>query len=177
MKNELGDWTRRLSLCFLFSSSAGGFSKSISFWRTYSKKKQSLRWKRSAIESLPNSNTPQFRLLQLTKQNKTNPRIQLASNHNLDQSRTQYSQASTLAISQPTRPFRSTSRTKSLTFNPNKKKGAERKEIPPLTIVKEIQRRSAEKPQKTLMESFAAEHGQRESEEKMYGLYIPKNQH
>ena len=38
MKKELGDWTRRLSLCFLFSSSAGGFSKSISFWRTWSPK-------------------------------------------------------------------------------------------------------------------------------------------
>jgi len=35
MKKEFGDWTRRLSLCFLFSISAGGFSKSISFWRTY----------------------------------------------------------------------------------------------------------------------------------------------
>ncbi|KAK3412919.1 hypothetical protein EUGRSUZ_I01578 [Eucalyptus grandis] len=35
MKKELGDCTRRLSLCFLFSSSAGGFSKSISFWSTY----------------------------------------------------------------------------------------------------------------------------------------------
>lgn len=31
MKKELGDCTRRLSLCFLFSSSAGGLSKSMSF--------------------------------------------------------------------------------------------------------------------------------------------------
>ena len=42
MKKEFGDWTRRLSLCFLFSNSAGGFSKSISFWRTIVRKK---RWK------------------------------------------------------------------------------------------------------------------------------------
>ena len=35
MKKELGDCTRRLSLCFLFSSSAGGFSRSMSFGRTW----------------------------------------------------------------------------------------------------------------------------------------------
>lgn len=35
MKKEFGDCTSRLSLCFLFSSSAGGFNRSISFWRTY----------------------------------------------------------------------------------------------------------------------------------------------
>ena len=40
MKKEFGDCTRRLSLCFLFSNSAGGFSKSISFCRTYSPKKK-----------------------------------------------------------------------------------------------------------------------------------------
>uniref|UniRef100_A0A2P2JV15 40S ribosomal protein S27 n=1 Tax=Rhizophora mucronata TaxID=61149 RepID=A0A2P2JV15_RHIMU len=34
MKKELGDWTRRFSLCFLFSVSAGGFNTSMSFWRT-----------------------------------------------------------------------------------------------------------------------------------------------
>lgn len=34
MKKELGDCTSRLSLCFLFSSSAGGLSRSMSFWRT-----------------------------------------------------------------------------------------------------------------------------------------------
>lgn len=34
MKKELGDCTKRLSLCFLFSSSAGGLSRSISFGRT-----------------------------------------------------------------------------------------------------------------------------------------------
>jgi len=27
MKKELGDWTRRLSLCFLFSSSAGAYKQ------------------------------------------------------------------------------------------------------------------------------------------------------
>lgn len=36
MKNELGDCTSLLSLCFLFSRSAGGWSKSISFWSTCS---------------------------------------------------------------------------------------------------------------------------------------------
>lgn len=34
MKKELGVCTSLLSLCFLFSSSAGGWSKSISFWST-----------------------------------------------------------------------------------------------------------------------------------------------
>lgn len=43
MKKELGDCTNRLSLCFLFSSSAGGFSKSISFWRTWEAKNQATR--------------------------------------------------------------------------------------------------------------------------------------
>lgn len=39
MKKELGDCTRRLSLCFLISNSADGCSKSTSFWRTYSMNK------------------------------------------------------------------------------------------------------------------------------------------
>ncbi|MFS8030836.1 hypothetical protein Hanom_Chr17g01538791 [Helianthus anomalus] len=34
MKKEFGDCTRRLSLCFLFSNSAGGFSRSTSFGKT-----------------------------------------------------------------------------------------------------------------------------------------------
>jgi hypothetical protein len=34
MKKELGDCTRRLSLCFFFSSSAGGWRRSISFEST-----------------------------------------------------------------------------------------------------------------------------------------------
>ena len=34
MKKELGDWTRRFFLCLSFSSSAGGFSRSMSFWST-----------------------------------------------------------------------------------------------------------------------------------------------
>lgn len=35
MKKELGDWTRRFNLCFFFSSSAGGCSKSMSLERTW----------------------------------------------------------------------------------------------------------------------------------------------
>lgn len=34
MKKELGDWTSRFFLCFSFSSSAGGLSKSMSFCST-----------------------------------------------------------------------------------------------------------------------------------------------
>jgi len=34
MKKELGDWTRRFFLCLSFSSSAGGLSRSMSFWST-----------------------------------------------------------------------------------------------------------------------------------------------
>lgn len=34
MKNELGDCTRRLSLCFCCSSALGGFSRSMSLCRT-----------------------------------------------------------------------------------------------------------------------------------------------
>jgi hypothetical protein len=34
MKNELGNWTRRLFLCLSFSSLAGGFSRSMSFYST-----------------------------------------------------------------------------------------------------------------------------------------------
>ena len=34
MKKELGDQTRRFFLCLSFSSSAGGFSRSMSFWST-----------------------------------------------------------------------------------------------------------------------------------------------
>jgi hypothetical protein len=34
MKNELGDWTRLFFLCLSFSSSAGGFSRSMSFCST-----------------------------------------------------------------------------------------------------------------------------------------------
>ena len=34
MKKELGDWTRRFFLCLSFSSSAGGFRRSMSFWST-----------------------------------------------------------------------------------------------------------------------------------------------
>lgn len=34
MKNEFGDWTICLNLCFLFSNSVEGFNESISFWKT-----------------------------------------------------------------------------------------------------------------------------------------------
>ena len=34
MKKLFGDWTRRLVLCFCFSSSAGGWSRSMSLERT-----------------------------------------------------------------------------------------------------------------------------------------------
>uniref|UniRef100_J3LXF0 Uncharacterized protein n=1 Tax=Oryza brachyantha TaxID=4533 RepID=J3LXF0_ORYBR len=42
MKNELGDWTRRFFLCLSFSSSAGGFSRSMSFWSTCKQTKNAL---------------------------------------------------------------------------------------------------------------------------------------
>ena len=43
MKKELGDWTRRFFLCFSFSRSAGGLSKSMSFCSTCSDFQESMR--------------------------------------------------------------------------------------------------------------------------------------
>ena len=34
MKNEFGDWTKRLSLCCFFSKDAGGFKRSMSLCKT-----------------------------------------------------------------------------------------------------------------------------------------------
>uniref|UniRef100_A0A0A9G9M6 Uncharacterized protein n=1 Tax=Arundo donax TaxID=35708 RepID=A0A0A9G9M6_ARUDO len=63
MKKELGDWTRRFFLCLSFSSSAGGLSRSMSFWSTCAPPRENERTQ-GRIEEAGKERRKQFGILE-----------------------------------------------------------------------------------------------------------------